>query len=382
MTVENWLSRVSPVTQRDYRYTFARFMKWKEENGGKFANMTPDEMITYQKACDNGNCYELLDVAQKYILSLKDLTYKSKRLYYVTILSFFLHNRAELPKDKSFIIRGDKPKTPSVLRPHHIQKAVLNATPVYASMITCMLAGSMGISEILEWSNNGWENLRDQLNEEADVIRIDLPGRKKFRNETPYFTLIGGDALRHLKFYLNGAVTGDRPAIFLNRYGGPITHFALRKYWIQLLFRVEIITKKVGGKRGTRYGCGLHELRDNFRTLWSQSGANSDIGEFLMGHAIDPYEYNQCFRDYAFVVQEYRKAIPFLNVVSGGFDPKANMEMENLRAQIEDLKEELSADVNQGEIAKLREHSAKVDKELSDMKQMIAGLLKIKEKES
>lgn len=344
MSVENWISRVGDVTKKDYGYTFARFMKWKAENGGKFADYSADELVAYQKACSNSDCYEILDVVQRYILSLSDLTYKSKRLYYVTILSFFLHNRCELPKDKSFKVRGDKPKTPSVLRPAHIKEVVLASNPLYGAMITCMLGGAMGIAEVLYWSDNGWEDLRDQLNEGADIIKVDLSGRKGNLNVEPYYTMIGGDALRLLKNYLGPEVPEEREAIFVNPMGRPVTRFALRRYWLKLLFRLKIITKKEGGTRGTRYGCGLHELRDNFRTLWSQSGANPDIGEFFMGHIIDEYGYNQVYREYEYVVEEYRKALHFLNVVSEGFDPKKNVEMQRLREENAALK---AAGVNQ-----------------------------------
>lgn len=343
MSVQNWLSRVGENTRRDYNYTFNRFEMWKLEYGGKFADMSPDELIEYQKSCSNSDCFEILDLIQRWILGMSGLAYRTKDTYYMTLLSFFLHNRAELPKDKSFKIRGDKPKTPSLLRPEHIRHAVLHANPMYRAMITCMLEGSMGIAEVIEWNNNGWKSLREQLIRGEDIIRVELPGRKSERNIRPFFTLIGGDALKFLKEYLGTEIPEERAAIFTNQYGRAVNEIALKRFWLRHLIRLRIVEKEVGGDRGTRYGYGLHELRENFRTLWSQSRANPDIGEFLMGHKLDDYGYNQVFRDYDYVVAEYRKALPYLNVLSGEFSTERNEKMRNLESENKILAEKVDA---------------------------------------
>jgi len=365
MSEQNWLSRIGESTRRDYAYTFKRFLAWKIENGDKFRDMSPDELIEYQKNCTNSDSYEILDLVQRWILSMEGLAYTSKSTYYVRILSFFQHNRAELPKDKSFKIRGDKPKTPSNLRPHHIKEAVLIASPMYGALITCMIEGGMGTSEVLEWSNNEWKNLKDQLDRGADIIKVELQGRRSLTNIRPYFTLIGGDALDLLKQYLGPDLPEDREAIFLNPKGKPVNKIALKRFWLRHLIRIGIIEKAEDGTRGTRYGYGLHELRENFRTLWSQSRANPDIGEFLMGHKLDEYGYNQVYRDYDYVVDEYRKAIPYLDVLSGGFSPERNEKIQNLEDTVEKL---VQQNIELKELQTLESNaSIRIAKALEDM---------------
>lgn len=337
MSLNNWLSRVKEITKRDYGYTFNRFEMWKLENGGKFRDMSPDQLIEYQKNCTNSDNFEILDMVQRWILSMKGLAYKTKKLYYVTIMSFFQHNRAELPKDKTFKIRGDKPRTPSNLRPNHINEAVIQANPMYGALITCMLGGGMGPSEVIEWSNNEWENLKPQIDKGQDIIKVELQGRKSQKNIRPFFTLIGGDALDLLRQYLGPDLPEDREAIFLNPQGRPVKLTALNKFWLCHLIRLRIIKKAEGGTKGTRYGYGLHELRENFRTLWSISRANPDIGEFLMGHKIDDFGYNQVYRDYDYVVEEYQKALPYLNILSGGYSPERNEKIKNLEETVKNL---------------------------------------------
>ncbi|GAH79130.1 unnamed protein product, partial [marine sediment metagenome] len=140
-----------------------------------------------------------------------------------------------------------------------------------------------------------------------------------------------------LKQYLGPDLPENREAIFLNPSGRPVNKVALKRFWLRHLIRLGIIEKEEGGTRGTRYGYGLHELRENFRTLWSISRANPDIGEFLMGHKLDEHGYNQVYRDYDYVVDEYRKAIPYLDVLSGEFSPERNEKIKSLEDTVEKL---------------------------------------------
>jgi hypothetical protein len=52
--------------------------------------------------------YELVDLKQEFIGGLV-MRKASKAKFQWAIDSFFMHNRAELPRDRSFKIRGDRP---------------------------------------------------------------------------------------------------------------------------------------------------------------------------------------------------------------------------------------------------------------------------------
>lgn len=361
MSVERWMGRLgSPKTRKDYRLAFNRFIQWKKEHGGKFADMSPDDLVKYQRECANGEAYEIEDMIQTWVNSHEGLRYNSKRIYHQTIRSFFAHNRAPLPKDTGYQIRGDKPRVPSKLRPEHIKRVVLASNPMYQSLILCMLEGAMGISELMYWNLNGWPSLYRQLQDEnLKIVKVDLPGRKSNRNQRSYYTLIGGDALRALRGYLGPDPDVNRKAIFLNVYGRPIKTNGLNAHWVRTLTRLGIIQPRPGEGSGVRYGHGLHELRDNFRTLWSRSGANPDVGEYLMGHTVDPLGYNQIERDEDYTKAEYQKALPFLNVVSGTLNLEQNEELEAMKQELADLKQiitdaGLTKTINQqGQITKL-----------------------------
>ncbi|MBA7685895.1 hypothetical protein ES703_94326 [subsurface metagenome] len=43
------------------------------------------------------------------------------------------------------------------------------------------------------------------------------------------------------------------------------------------------------------------------------------------------------------MLEEYRKALPALNILSGGFDPKRNEEVNTLQERVRDLEDKLEA---------------------------------------
>lgn len=314
--VENWLSRVSPTTARLYRYQLKGFLKWLQENGGSFKDYTPDELITYQQEADNGSKYDVLDLLQAYMISQKGKRYKTLKGRYAALRSFFSHNRAELPKDGSFKLKGDLPVVEKVLTVENARDMALAMNPTYRAITLCMLQAGMGVSELEAWSLTGWDSLKTQLEDDPKIIRIELPGRKKMRNIRPYYSFIGNDAIAALKVYLEKRPE-DAGAIFVNQFGDPIRASSISWMWLEKSKRIGVITPE--DMRGTekRYGKNIHLLRSLFRTLWQKSPANGTVGEFLMGHQIDELGYNRFFTDKTWTQKEYAKAAGFLDIMTG-----------------------------------------------------------------
>ena len=220
------------------------------------------------------------------------------------------------------------------------------------------------------------------MSEDKDIIKIDLAGRKLDKNIRPFWTLIGGDSLRMLKHYLGSDFSEKREAIFINPLGKPVNATALKRWWLRHLIRIGIIEKEENGTRGTRYGYGLHELRDNFRTLWSQSRRNPDVGEFLMGHKIDTYEYNQIYRNVDYVIGEYRQALPLLNVLSGGFDPERDEKKLREKQALEDQLTEQGERIAELENLLEAERRLAPDEELREALRLITERLNKLEKQA
>jgi len=76
----------------------------------------------------------------------------------------------------------------------------------------------------------------------------------------------------------------------------PVRKNAISLYWIRHLRKIGVVGPKTRDK-SNKTGKSPHEVRDVFRSLWEKSSAKGSVAEFLMGHKVDPLEYNKAFRD-------------------------------------------------------------------------------------
>jgi len=353
LTVENWTSRLKPSSAKTAQIHIGLFEKWLREKGGPFKDYTPDMLVEYQKTHeDNGHKFQILDLIQRHISDMKGQRRNSKLNRYNYLRSLFLHNRAELPRDRSFHIRGDVQGVNGDLSPDEVRKIVLSCNPEFQAVFLSMLQGGMGSHEVLYWSGHGLEKLRKDLKTGLDILKIDLPGRKAGENERPFYTFLGPDAVsavrkwlaeRDMKLAKNGLE--DAEAIFVNvATGRALGYFTLQDYWRRHSRRLGIGPRDLAVSSG-RSGKSPHELRDVFRTQWFKSDAKPDVGEFLMGHVTDPYQYDKSWRDTRFYEGEYRKALPYLQILSSGkpFHQVDEEEIEGLRGKVEDLERQLAS---------------------------------------
>lgn len=365
MTLSNWLSRLSPGSRARAKGIFEKWMAWMAENGEEFADMSPDDLVNYQRMAPYNDRYKILDKVQRYISDMKpvvgvhpasgvklnivqrhDIEFRvaSKKGYYAAILSFFNHNRAELPSDSSFNIWSEIPPVEGTLTVEDIRKVIMRSNSTYHAIFLAMLQSGMDISSFEFWNLNGWDSLKKELEKDPKVITIWLPGRKKRRNKMPFQTFIGPDSVEAIKTYLpqregareafersekgrrNRAQRKGEPyverefktAIFYTKFGEPIDCKALQKYWMRQTIRLGMVKRLKNGYRGNRYEKNLHELRDVFRSQWEKSPAKASVAEYMMGHKVDPLEYNKAHRDEAWTRKEYDKALPMLQIMSSG----------------------------------------------------------------
>jgi hypothetical protein len=350
-SVENWVGRLKPYTGIMARKHLSLFMRWLRQSSSQFKDYTPDQLIDYSKNADNGHKFDILDLVQQHIVSLNGLQKSSKTTRYTYLRSFFLHNRAELPRDRSFKIRGDKLPVKGDLTVEEVKSVIGYCDEAHEAAYLSMFQAGMGAHEFLYWSNNGLKKLREDLRGNPEIVRIDLPGRKGSENERTFYTFIGGDALdsvrkwidKRSELYNKGKAPEDSKAIFLSEDGTAFTYFSLQAYWRRKLKRLRIGPRNAG-VRG-RTGKNLHELRDLFRSQWAKSSAKPEVGEFMMGHMIDPLDYNKAWRDEKFYRGEYAKALSYLQILSSGrpFHQVDEDEVESLRKEVAVLKNALES---------------------------------------
>jgi len=86
-------------------------------------------------------------------------------------------------------------------------------------------------------------------------------------------------------------------------------------------------------------------MRTLFRTQWGKSPVKGFIAEALMGHTVDPNDYLRTQNDLNWVAREYRRALPFLNIMSSAkpFDLYDEEEVEAIRDENKERMDEMEA---------------------------------------
>jgi integrase len=359
MSVENspavrqWLAKLAPATQRVGLSNFKGWMAWVKENGGEFGDMSPDDMVKFQQAVDNGSRYMIIDRLVQPYLTACDVRYHTKRQRLIHIRSFFSHNRAELARDPNMRIRSDKPPIQGTLTVEDVKLVILACKPAYQAAFLCMWQGAMDQEMFTFWNERGYNDLIRQLAtvqklpREEQTIRIQLPGRKSNRNKEGFYTFIGADAIDAIRNWLPGRPS-HATAIFTDQQKTPLDKSNMRHLWNYHLKRLGLVPPELKHK-GARTGKGLHEMRDVWRSLWSKSPASHTVGEYLMGHTIDALQYDKSYRDVEFYRREYLKAAPWFNIMSSGrpFRQVSEDEIEHLQRRIKELEAGKSSEVEE-----------------------------------
>lgn len=371
LAVKGWTARIAPSTASVYLFRFKEWLKWMGENGGEFSGMGPDELIAWQRTTTKANEYKILDLAQAWVLGQNGQRKGTKENMLKSVRSFFEHNRAGLPRDKSFKLHSEKPMVPNLLTVEEIRRVVLSSNKTFRAAFMVMLGGGLDQESMVYWSNNGWPDLKKQLAERRDLIKITIPGRKASKNETEFSTYVTGDALDALNTHVKERGEGDGP-IFFNQFGKPITKKALSYYWLRKLKELGIVTK--ANIDVQRYGRGLHNLRDTFRTLWAMSGAKPHIAEAMMGHMakVDPLGYDQSAENEGYVRDQLEAAAPYLNILTRGeaYGQVGRDDVKRLKKEIEDLKAQLEQKERASEA-----YVSMVVEDMAEVKRQLATLM-------
>ena len=224
-----------------------------------------------------------------------------------------------------------------------IRDMVLSSNPMYQAVFLSMFQGAMDRDSFEYWNNNGWPALREQIERGARVVRVDLPGRKRRKNITPFYTLLGKDAVNAIRRYLGDSLSQERAGIFLDKFNNPLSKKAVYQYWLRHLRKIGIVGPSKGIVRSYQTGKNPHEMRDVFRSQWEKSPAKSSVAEHMMGHKVDPLEYNKAYRDEGWAMKEFLKAESMLNIMSSArpFGQVEEEKLEEQEKQIQSLKDEV-----------------------------------------
>jgi len=260
--------------------------------------------------------YEMIDLIQEFLASgtykdgrrgfegktvrVAETSAGRRRLMYAAVRSFFAHHRAALPADKTFKISDNGRVRQTQYMELDKARGIIGALKEpYRSLYNIALYSGMGQGELMAL-NEMWPQLRRQLREGKDPIRVDFSRRKT--NENPYFTFIPA---RLLKVYEDET---ENPFRVLTKHERerrprPIIGHDLEVAW-------KYARKRAGfSKEGYRG----HHLRDLFITLGYKVGVSKESTDFMTGHVVDRYNYLQLSREPDKVLAEWSKIQGFLD---------------------------------------------------------------------
>jgi len=357
-SVDFWLNRMSEGSQRRYLEYAYEFFEWLKENGGEYAAKSPEELLDLQDATNGRDRFKQLQVIQTFVQQ-KHVRISTKSLMYSGLRGFYEHNHVPLPRDPAFTFRSDIPPVQGELSVEDFKKIVLSSNDMYQFVFMAMFQGGMDEASFEFLNLHGWPQVEPQLKRGHERLKISLPGRKHKKNIRPFYTFIGRDAVVKLRAFLKqrGPIKNGEPVCY-GEHGEPLSKEAIRKYFHRHAAEVGIIkqhtppcpncngeTRRVRSKAGTgthkvyyvcneceaktpasevnmqgpslRYGCNVHEIRDLFRSEWELSGARGIVAEFMMGHSVDPNEYNKIMKLHPeWAEGQFSIAEPYLNILS------------------------------------------------------------------
>ncbi|MCK4828306.1 hypothetical protein KA005_71920, partial [bacterium] len=173
-------------------------------------------------------------------------------------------------------------------------------------------------------------------------------------NRRPFRTRTGGDGRNWLLRYIEGDRKKARASflrsqrqgaipptmqfnpnvIFYTNRGTPMNNACIKKYWNRRLIALGYIKLLDNGMYGgNRYGYHRHLLRSLFSTQWSKSPVKNWLADAFMGYITDPNGYNRAQTDLKWVAKEYRKVLPWLNIMSSNI-PFDLYDEENIEDKI------------------------------------------------
>ena len=302
----------------------------------------------------------------------------SKKTKVGVVRGFFVANWCQLPKNKHRF-HSNKAPVMDELTVEEFQAILRRSNFVYRAAFLMMFQSGSGVGELLYMNTVLAHEIWNEVRRGANIIRLNLPGRKANRNVQPYYSFIGSDAVDTLRLLFHSRGWREDSVLFRSKHGKPLTVNCLQNYFRAQAVTLGFIEPKTfpclrcGGETvrhrgvldgeyivyylclqcqtknktsdyhltpkqvaGIRYRMRTHELRDLFRTEWHRAqtvfGVDGDAGEFFMGHTVDPLKYDKIMRDKSFWLEQYRRAMPMLNILSE--DPR-KIKRSEVHAQLE-----------------------------------------------
>jgi hypothetical protein len=327
--VNYWMRRLnSKQTQQKFLFLFLRYFQWIRANNHF---RTPDEMIDHKQMAQNDKeRYLHINLVEDYLEEAK-LTVSQEKSTYVSIRSFYKHNKAALPPfNIRFRGKISKVSVPQqTISLEEVKQLLTNSNPREKGIFLSMLQSGMDRSTFCEVFNlQGWDQLAKQLGSENPdnwdlsrvPVRIDLI-RPKTQNK--YYSFLSLDALKAIQSWLRvrQTLTGKPMTVgeplFLTSQRQKMKEDNVSGLFNRLAIASGLEIKRFGKPSEVRYRFHCHELRDTLKSTCTMAAVAGPVSEFILGHDIDKLGYDKSPLAYPEHYRaEYQKVEHFLNIFS------------------------------------------------------------------
>lgn len=343
--IQHWLSRYLPRIQRTYKSSLAEFLRWlwrmQEEPHNPDLPETlrtvrmPSELLAFQEKAEGRAEYAVLDLMLDHVQE-KGGTYSSMLVRLSNLRSFFLKNRVEIPVAKDWQPHPTKEPTRGQLTVEKVREIIQKANLRDQAIFLTMFQGLMDLERFTQFNLKYAGQLASHLQSKSldEPFRIDyLKGRK--RNKNPFNTFVYRDALQAWELYFNrvrGWPKQGEP-IALQRLNQAITKDAIYQAFNTVARQLRL--KPARSKdMTTRTGVAPHEafrdvVKTMLRTKAKAEGFDLDVGDYFMGHTVDPLQYDKFAElEPDYVVKHAKIAAKHLNIISNQVAEKPEVELE------------------------------------------------------
>jgi len=396
--VELWLEGLE---SRRALGVFQRFLDEAIAGHRMLGGMTPGRLLDFQGKAQDRERFVIPEVASRWIDGMP-LTEASKNTYFSCVRSFFLRRNAPFPPYRPRWTNSVAPVEP-YLPIEDLRLIANNSNKEYKAIFLLKFQTLTDNRGLIHISDTHAERIVKAISQNQGIIRLSMPPRKS--NPNPYFTMLDtgkSDAAEALRIYFKSTTNDIFTHLFWNQGGNPLTDNNLQYYFHRRAVETGVISQitpkcsrcgaktirrrlkypdateqeddrkvcyecpkcpnimwacELGSKwrrqsKRHRYTARLHETRDLGSSRWGQSGADRFVREVIMGHnmtKLDPNKYEKVKYQEGLAEDEYRKALPYLNILSVDPDKISRSQVD---AEREGTKHEL--ELMRNEVGRMR----------------------------
>lgn len=265
--------------------------------------------------------------------------------YVAAIRSFYrrngFHIMTKLPK------AAPKPENiKRSLTTDDIRKLVNHAPTLRdRAIILFMFQGGFDVSTLCSLN---YGNVRRELEEGKTPLLIRVVRQK---DEVPYFTFVGKDAVEALKAYLNdrrakGEVLNDKTPLFIKEGARKGKHERISGNLIQNMLRETALKAGIVTREELENAdlnpCRPHALRSAFSTILKLKGFDPNLVDFMMGHRL-PYGGAYLIPPEEKVREMYGEVESELSISGDGYINKELQEKLKLyRSEVNELQNQIN----------------------------------------